>query len=190
MVTLTLIATFPQLHPPKCATQETHPEQCKGPTGSQMGILLLGLGFLTVGTGGIRPCSLPFGLDQFDPTTDDGRKGINSFFNWYYATFTLVLIIALTVVVYIQDSISWILGFGIPTGLMLASILLFFIGTKLYVYIKPEGSVFSGIAQAFVVAYKKRKLKIPADDHQVTYYDPPLSGTSVFTKLPLTNQYR
>lgn len=193
MVTLTLIISISQLHPPRCTSQQSHLDQCKGPTSSQMGFLIMALGFLTVGSGGIRPCSLPFGLDQFDPTTDEGRKGINSFFNWYYATFTLVLIIALTVVVYIQDSVSWIVGFGIPTGLMVASIVLFFVGTKLYVYIKPDGSVFSGIVQGLVVAYKKRKLKIPVDNGEadgVTYYDPPLTGTSILTKLPLTNQFR
>lgn len=102
---------------------------------------------------------------------------------------------ALTVVVYIQDSVSWVLGFGIPAAFMLGSILLFFFGTRLYVYVKPEGSVFSGIAQAVVSAYKKRKVKFPAVvEGEVpaafgVLYDPPLKGTIV-TKLPLTNQYR
>ncbi|KAA8533025.1 hypothetical protein F0562_032858 [Nyssa sinensis] len=163
MTTLTLIAWLPQLHPPPCTAHQQQLDQCKGPTTSQMGFLIMALGFLSIGTGGIRPCSIPFGVDQFDPTTDDGRKGINSFFNWYYTTFTVVLIIALTVVVYVQDSVSWVLGFGMPTMLMVCSIVLFFSGMKFYVYVKPEGSVFSGIAQALVAAYKKRRLKLPAD---------------------------
>ncbi|KAI3817594.1 hypothetical protein L1987_11389 [Smallanthus sonchifolius] len=139
-----------------------------------MVVLVLALGFLSIGSGGIRPCSLPFGVDQFDPTTDEGRKGINSFFNWYSTTFTVVLIIALTLVVYIQDSVSWALGFGIPAILMLCSIVLFFVGAKLYVYVKPQGSVFSGIVQAFFIAYKKRKLKLPKPDQtgvEVMFYD-------------------
>ncbi|KAL8111929.1 protein NRT1/ PTR FAMILY 2.13-like [Apium graveolens] len=191
MVTMVLVVSIPQLHPPHCTTEQTRLDQCKGPTSSQFGFLVLGLGFLTVGSAGIRPCSLPFGLDQFDPTTDEGRKGINSFFNWYYATFTIVLIIALTVVVYIQDSVSWILGFGIPTGLMVCSIILFFVGTKMYIYVKPEGSVFSGIGESLVVAYKKRKLEYPVDDKIVgVYYDPPLAGSFKYSKLPLTNKFR
>ncbi|KAM7464555.1 hypothetical protein LguiA_032676 [Lonicera macranthoides] len=192
MMTLTLIVSIPQLHPPPCALAQKRLDQCKGPTISQMGVLITALGFLSIGTGGIRPCSLPFGVDQFDATTDEGRKGINSFFNWYYTTFTVVLIVALTLVVYIQDSVSWIWGFGIPTTLMFCSIILFFVGTKVYVYVKPEGSVFSAIAQVLVAAYKKRKLKVPADEevHDRVYYDPPLKGTSILTKLPLTNQFR
>uniref|UniRef100_A0A5B7BHD1 Nitrate transporter 1.7 n=1 Tax=Davidia involucrata TaxID=16924 RepID=A0A5B7BHD1_DAVIN len=191
MVILTLIAWMPHLHPPPCTPHQVQLDQCKGPTTSHLGVLILALGFLSIGTGGIRPCSLPFGLDQFDATTDEGRKGINSFFNWYYTTFTVVLIIALTLVVYIQDSVSWVLGFGIPTMLMFCSIVLYFSGTKSYVYVKPEGSVFSGIAQALVAAYKKRRLQIPAADGELegVFYDPPLKGTIV-TKLPLTNQFR
>lgn len=187
MITMTLIAWIPQLHPPPCKVQA---HQCIGPTKSQFGILAMALGFLSIGSAGIRPCSIPFGVDQFDASTEEGRKGINSFFNWYYTTFTVVLIIALTLVVYIQDSVSWVLGFGIPTMLMFCSIVLFFIGTRLYVYVKPEGSVFSSIVQVIVAAYKKRKLKLPdGDDVDGVYYDPPLKGT-VVKKLSLTNKFR
>lgn len=188
MLTMTLIAWLPQLHPPPCNVQAN---QCKGPTKSQFGILAMALGFLSIGSGGIRPCSIPFGVDQFDATTEEGRRGINSFFNWYYTTFTVVLIIALTLVVYIQDSVSWVWGFGIPTMLMLCSILLFFLGTRLYVYVKPEGSVFSGLLQVVVAAYKKRKVTFPdGDDVEGVYYDPPRLKGTIVKKLALTNQFR
>ncbi|KVI05588.1 protein NRT1/ PTR FAMILY 2.13-like [Cynara cardunculus var. scolymus] len=193
MMTMTLIVAIPALHPPSCTPQQTHLNQCQGPTTLHMGVLILALGFLSIGSGGIRPCSLPFGVDQFDPTTDEGRKGINSFFNWYYTTFTIILLIALTLVVYIQDSVSWVWGFAIPTILMVCSIVLYFVGTKLYVYVKPEGSVFTGIFQAFVVAYKKRKLKVPDANEiviDVKFYDPPLKGTYDIPKLPLTDNFR
>ncbi|KAL7091508.1 hypothetical protein ACP275_12G110600 [Erythranthe tilingii] len=188
MVTMTLIAWIPQLHPPPCKNLQSN--QCLGPTKSQLGVLAVALGFLSIGSGGIRPCSIPFGVDQFDSNTEEGRRGINSFFNWYYTTFTLVLIIALTLVVYIQDSVSWVWGFGLPTALMLCSIVLFFVGTRLYVYVKPEGSVFSSIGQVFVAAYKKRRQKLPEDYVEGAYYDPPPLKGTVVKKLPLTNQYR
>lgn len=190
MTILTLIAWIPSLHPPKC-NYTAQPQLCKGPTTSMMGVLYLSLGFLSIGSAGIRPCNIPFGMDQFDATTEEGRKGINSYFNWYYTTFTLVLILAMTVVVYIQDNISWALGFGIPAGLMFCATVLFFLGTRLYIYVQPEGSVFSDIAQALVASYKKRKLKLPADGEYVDglFYDPP-SNARVIKKLPLTNQFR
>ncbi|CDP00275.1 unnamed protein product [Coffea canephora] len=191
MVAMTLIPWLPQLHPPPCHD----PSSCRGPTVSQMGFLALALGLLSIGSAGIRPCSIPFGVDQFDARTEEGRKGINSFFNWYYTTFTMVLIISLTVVVYVQSNVSWVLGFAIPTILMVVAIILFFIGTKIYIHRKPEGSVFSGIAEGLVAAYRKRKLKLKLPDNgreeinDGVYYDPPLSQT-IAKKLPLTNQFR
>lgn len=196
MATVTLTAWLPQLHPSTCTKQQRGLGQCKGPSQPQLGFLLLGLGFLSIGTGGIRPCSIPFGVDQFDPTTDQGRKGINSFFNWYYTTFTLVLLVTQTVVVYIQDNLSWVVGFGIPTILMACAIVFFFIGMSLYNHAKPEGSIFTSIGQVFVAAYKKRRINLDptddtGDDHhdRVVFYDPPLKG-NILSKLPRTNQYR
>ncbi|KAJ7943539.1 NRT1/PTR family protein 2.2 [Quillaja saponaria] len=192
MLTVTLTAWLPELHPPPCTPLQQAAGQCMKVSNAQLGILVLGLGFLSIGTAGIRPCSIPFGVDQFDPTTDEGRKGINSFFNWYYTTFTVVLILTQTVVVYIQDSVSWKIGFAIPTLCMFCSIILFFIGTKVYVHVKVEGSVFSGLAQVVVAAYKKHKINLPVGEIKVDgiYYDPPLTGNIAFSKLPFTNQFR
>nr|BAJ33974.1 unnamed protein product [Eutrema halophilum] len=188
LVTLTLTASLPQLHPATCNSKD--PVSCGGPNKLQFGILLLGLGFLSIGSGGIRPCSIPFGVDQFDQRTEEGLKGVASFFNWYYMTFTVVLLITQTVVVYIQDQVSWIIGFSVPTGLMACAVVMFFAGMKLYVYVKPEGSIFSGIAQVVVAARKKRKMKLPAeDDGTVTYYNPPVKD-SVLSKLHHSNQFR
>lgn len=189
MVTLTLIPWLPTLHPPSCDFL-VHPETCKGPTSSQMGVLTLALGFLSIGSAGIRPCNIPFGVDQFDPTTEEGRKGINSFFNWYYMSFTVIVIIALTLVVYIQTSVSWVLGFAIPSVLMFCGIILFFLGTRIYIYVKPEGSVFTDLVQSLVAAYKKRKLEFPVGEEiEGAYYDPPLTGATL-RKIPLSNDYR
>uniref|UniRef100_A0A1J3HGD7 Protein NRT1/ PTR FAMILY 2.13 n=1 Tax=Noccaea caerulescens TaxID=107243 RepID=A0A1J3HGD7_NOCCA len=189
LITLTLTASLPQLHPASCSNNN-NPINCASPNKLQIGILLLGLGFLSIGSGGIRPCSIPFGVDQFDQRTEEGIKGVGSFFNWYYMTFTVVLLITQTVVVYIQDQVSWIIGFGVPTGLMACAVVMFFAGMKLYVCVKPEGSIFSGIAQVVVAARKKRKLKVPAeDDGSVTYYDPPVKA-SVLSKLHHCNQFR
>lgn len=40
-------------------------------------------------------------------------------------------------VIYIQDSVSWILGFALRTGFMVFSIKLFFVSMSIYVFIKP-----------------------------------------------------
>lgn len=191
MVVVTLTAWLPELHPPPCTPQQQALNQCVKASTPHQGALLTGLCLLSIGSAGIRPCSIPFGVDQFDPSTDEGKKGINSFFNWYYTTFTVVLLITQTVVVYIQDSVSWKIGFAIPTVCMFCSIIMFFVGTRIYVHVKPEGSIFTSIAQVLVAAYRKRKVELPREKHvDGVFYDPPLIGTNVLSKLPLTNQFR
>ena len=191
MIVVTLTAWLRELHPPPCNPQQQVLGQCVRASASNLGVLLTGLCLLSIGSAGIRPCSIPFGVDQFDPTTDEGRKGINSFFNWYYTSFTVVLLLTQTVVVYVQDSVSWKIGFAIPTLCMMCSIIMFFVGTRVYVHVKPEGSIFSGIAQVLVAAYRKRKLKLPSEEKvDGVFYDPPLTGTTVLSKLPLTKQFR
>ncbi|KAJ7953741.1 NRT1/PTR family protein 2.2 [Quillaja saponaria] len=190
MVIVTLTAWVPQFHPPPCTVQKQQLDECIGHTKYQLYILLLGLFWLSIGTGGIKPCSVPFAIDQFDLTTIEGRKGSSRFYNWYYTSFTVIMLINQTIVVYIQDSVSWTLGFSLPALLMLWAIILFIAGRKVYVYVQPEGTIFSSIAQVFIAAYRNRHLQLPAseDIHDV-FYDPPVKKNLVL-KMPLTNQLR
>ncbi|XP_010552600.1 PREDICTED: putative protein NRT1/ PTR FAMILY 2.14 [Tarenaya hassleriana] len=153
MVILTLTALIPGLRPPPC----TAVDECVGYTNGQMSILILGLSWLVIGSGGIRSCSVPFSIDQFDVSTQEGREGSRRFFSWYYTTRTIVLLISQTLVVYVQNDISWSIGFAIPSVLMVVAIVMFLSGSRFYVYVKPEGSVFSDVAQVFKSAYRRRK---------------------------------
>ncbi|XP_028804615.1 protein NRT1/ PTR FAMILY 2.13-like [Neltuma alba] len=192
MLLVTLTAWLPELHPPPCTPQQEALNQCVNPTKTHIGVLIMGLLLLSIGSSGVRPCSIPFGVDQFDAGTEEGRKGINSYFNWYYTSFSIVLLINQTVIVYVQDSISWKIGFGIPTVCMFFSIFMFFVGTRIYVYVKPEGSIFSDVAQVLVAAYRKRKVELPSEKEKMhgAFYDPPLEKTSVSSKVPLTYTFR
>ncbi|KAJ6775867.1 TRANSPORTER putative-RELATED [Salix koriyanagi] len=100
MVVLMLTAAIATMHPPKCAPGAA----CVGPTTWQLAFLLSGLAFLVTGAGGIRPCNLAFGADQFNPNTESGKRGITSFFNWYYFTFTFAMMVSVTVIVYVQSN--------------------------------------------------------------------------------------
>ncbi|KAK9669299.1 hypothetical protein RND81_13G122400 [Saponaria officinalis] len=186
MVFLTLTAAIPGLHPPKC-----HPgEHCTEPTTGQFTFLLGGLVFLIIGAGGIRPCNLAFGADQFDPKTESGKRGISSFFNWYYFTLTFAVMISVTLVVYIQSNISWAIGLAIPALFMFLSCAMFFMGTNLYVMVKPQGSPLVSVAQVIVAAFKKRGLRLP-EKPAVSLFDFVAPDQSVvIPKLPPTNQFR
>ncbi|XP_028784070.1 protein NRT1/ PTR FAMILY 2.9 isoform X1 [Neltuma alba] len=181
-----LTAAFKNLHPPHCAKESS---TCKGPTVGQMAFLLVGFGSLLVGAAGIRPCNLAFGADQFNPNTESGKKGINSFFNWYFFTFTFAQMVSLTLIVYVQSNVSWAIGLAIPAALMLVSCFVFFMGSKMYVKVKPNGSPITSIVQVIVVAIKKRRLKLPSQYSMLSLFNyvPPKSLNS---KLPHTYQFR
>ncbi|OMO51659.1 Proton-dependent oligopeptide transporter family [Corchorus capsularis] len=188
MVIMTLTALLSKLRPPSCSLKEQAEGHCQGYNKAQLGVLISSLFWLCIGTGGIKPCSIPFSVDQFDLTSEQGRKGNNSFYNLYYTTQTIVLLITQTIVVYIQNDVSWALGFGIPTLCMFFAIVLFFVGTKIYIFERPEGSLFGGVAQVFVAAFRKRKVKLPADGGSSQFYDPPLKR-SLLSKDHLTKQH-
>ncbi|XP_044978072.1 protein NRT1/ PTR FAMILY 2.12-like [Hordeum vulgare subsp. vulgare] len=193
MLGLTLSASVPALKPPGCSPTARLGGHCNSPSTLQLSVLYLSLAFLTIGGGAIRPCSLPFGVDQFDMTDEKSRKGLNSYYNWYYGTTTAALVFSMTILIYIQNSISWPIGFGIPTFFMLMSIIILFMGTRLYVHVPPEGSIFTGIAQVLVASFKKRRLKLPHPDNinqqELLLFSPPIGGRRIF-RLPLTSQFR
>lgn len=185
MLVITLTAAFKALHPPQCPPESAH---CVGPTPWQMAFLLAGFGLMVVGAGAIRPCNLAFGADQFNPKTEAGKRGIDSFFNWYFFTLTFAQMVSVTLVVYIQSDVSWTVGLGIPTVFMLISCFLFFVGTRMYVVVAPEGSPLTSVAQVVVAAVKKRRLNSPTQPWRTLFsYAPP---KSINSRLSYTHQFR
>ncbi|CAI9753892.1 unnamed protein product [Fraxinus pennsylvanica] len=183
LLVITLTAAFKKLHPPHCGADDS---KCIGPDAGQMAFLWLGFGLMIVGAGGIRPCNFAFGADQFNPNTDSGKKGVNSFFNWYFFTITFAQMVSVTLVVYVQTDVSWSIGLAIPSIFMFLSCAMFFMGTKIYVKVKPEGSPFTSILQVLVVAFKKRRLKLPQQPRLSLFNYTPMK--SINSKLPHTDQ--
>ncbi|KAJ9163583.1 hypothetical protein P3X46_023234 [Hevea brasiliensis] len=185
MVAVTLTAAVPQLTPPKCEG-ESH---CLRPEKWQLGFLFVSLGFLSIGAGGIRPCNIAFGADQFDTRTAKGRANLESFFNWWYFCFTIALLVTLTGVIYIQTDVSWVIGFAIPTACLCFSISIFLIGHHTYICKKPQGSIFADMLKVITAAYRKRQLTI-APDSQHSFYDPPMNDSDVHLKLSRTDRFK
>ncbi|GMY04897.1 protein NRT1/ PTR FAMILY 2.11-like isoform X1 [Fagus crenata] len=185
LLVIQLTAAIKKLHPPHCASEEN---TCKGPIAGQMTFLLTGFGLLIIGAAGIRPCNLAFGADQFNPKTEFGKRGINSFFNWYFFTLTFAQIVSLTLIVYVQSNVSWAIGLGIPAILMLISGAIFFLGSKMYVKVKASGSPMTSVARVIVVAIKKRRLKLPEQPWLSLFNH--LSPSSINSKLSYTDQFR
>ncbi|MED6155610.1 hypothetical protein PIB30_006783 [Stylosanthes scabra] len=189
MVVIMLTTWVPHIHPRPCSLEQQAMGECKAHTSLQLGTLIFGLIWLSIGTGGIRPCSIPFAVDQFDSTTLEGRQGTARFFNVYYTTQTLIMLFNQTLLVYLQTNVSWTLGYALPVLFMSISIIVFLCGSKVYAFVKPEGSIFSKVAQVIVAAFRKRRLHVPITHHEEAFFDPPFDRNDEI-KLPLTNEFR
>ncbi|KAE8678359.1 ubiquitin receptor RAD23c-like [Hibiscus syriacus] len=159
MIVLTLSAAMPQLRPPPCEGNQV----CQEANGIQTAILYLALLLAALGSGGIRPCVAAFGVEQFVEEDPRHPKKTWVFFNWYYFALGAAILIASTVLVYIQDHVGWSLGIGIPTIAMALSIIVFLIGYPLYRNLDPAGSPYTCVLQVCVSAYRKRKIPLVSD---------------------------
>ncbi|GMH16975.1 hypothetical protein Nepgr_018816 [Nepenthes gracilis] len=186
MGTMTLTAAIPQLQPPRCARNSA----CSEPRSWQLGVLFAALTLLALGSGCIRPCNIAFGADQLDTRTEKGRAQLQRFYNWWYFTFTIALLVALTAVVYIQTNVSWTIGFAIPTACFLFSMVTFLIGCPTYIYHKPRGSIFIDMVKVVTAACRKRRLTLDYTDDTRSFYDPPNDGDLFMSKLSRTNRLR
>ncbi|KAL5724326.1 hypothetical protein ACHQM5_007602 [Ranunculus cassubicifolius] len=168
MTLLWLTAMVPQARPSACNPSSS---ECQSSTFSQQAFLLSSLGLISLGGGCIKPCSMAFGADQFMNRGNSGKNDrlVQSYFNWYYAFEGISSVIALTVIVYIQDHLGWKVGFGVPAILMLLSTLFFMVGSPLYVKMKAHNSLLTGLAQVPVAAFRNRHLVIPPDNSDGLY---------------------
>ncbi|KAH7677232.1 Proton-dependent oligopeptide transporter family protein [Dioscorea alata] len=186
MISLTLSAVLPGLHPPRCSGNQTCREASKWQLLFLYGSLLL----TSIGSGGIRPCVVAFGADQLslnDPNPNTKRW---SFFNLYFFSMGISTLLPLTVVVYIQENIGWGWGLGIPTIGMFFSVVVFVIGYPLYIKLKPGGSPLTRLAQVVVAAFRKRKAPLPSDPN-LLYQDKELDADiSVTGRLLHTDQLK
>ncbi|KQK09861.1 protein NRT1/ PTR FAMILY 1.2 [Brachypodium distachyon] len=147
------------------------PEQCMPPGPRHLAWLIAGFTFLSIGAGGIRPCSMAFGADQFSRHPKEKRARIlQAYFNAYYASIGVAFTVAVTVIVYVQDNVGWKAGFAVPMGLMMLSAVSFLLGSRLYIKEKGSRQMFSGIGAAFTAAIKNRRVRLPVKTEDGVYY--------------------
>ncbi|XP_049403392.1 protein NRT1/ PTR FAMILY 1.2-like [Solanum stenotomum] len=173
MIILWLTAMIPQLKSLPCPHFQ---HVCNGTTAFQLAVLFSSFGFMSVGAGFIRPCSIIFGVDQLEKKgKPENKRLVDSYFNWYYASIGVSTILAVTTVVYIQERYGWKVGLGIPVILMFLSVSMFLIGSPWYIKVKAKESLLIGLFQAVVAAFRKRNTRLPLTDCD-DYYRWPLES--------------
>ncbi|KAL0446895.1 UNVERIFIED_CONTAM: protein NRT1/ PTR FAMILY 3.1 [Sesamum latifolium] len=186
MISLTLSAVLPNFRPPPCK----HDEICEEADSGQLAILYVSLLLTALGSGGIRPCVVSFGADQFDENDPKQKTTTWKFFNWYYFCMGASILVATTVIVYVQDNIGWGWGLGIPTAAMFLSIIAFIFGYPLYRKVDPAGSPFTRLLQVCMAAYRKRNVPM-VFDHKMLYQNEDLDAAiSVGGKLVHTKSMK
>ncbi|GJN30243.1 hypothetical protein PR202_gb18533 [Eleusine coracana subsp. coracana] len=158
MVLLTLSVSLPALKPPPC-----NGSVCPSASTLQLGVYFGGLYIVALGNGGTKPNISTIGADQFDEFDPREKMHKLSFFNWWMFTIFVGILFSSTVLVYLQDNISWTVGYGIPTLGLLISVCIFLAGTKLYRHKVPQGSPFTRMGKVIAAAFCKWRLPIPAD---------------------------
>ncbi|KAI3851821.1 hypothetical protein MKX03_034176 [Papaver bracteatum] len=126
-------------------------------------IFFLALYLISFGTGGHKPSLESFGADQFDEDHAQERMKKMSYFNWWNFALCSGLLIGVTVIVYVQDEVSWATADMVLTCSMALSIVLFLMGKRFYRYRVPEGSPLTPMLQVIVAAIAKRNLPHPSN---------------------------
>ncbi|KAM1020083.1 hypothetical protein ACFX13_042125 [Malus domestica] len=153
---LTMSQFIPSLKP--CSTKT-----CQQPRKLHEVVLFIALYFISVGTGGHKPCLQSFGADQFDDDHTEERKKKMSYFNWWNFALCCGLFLGVTAIVYVQDYVSWGVADLVLTITMAFTIVTFYMGKAFYRYRIPEGSPLVPMLQVLVAAIRKRKLPNPSN---------------------------
>ncbi|TQD89425.1 hypothetical protein C1H46_025068 [Malus baccata] len=153
---LTMSQFIPSLKP--CSTKA-----CQQPRKLHEVVLFIALYFISVGTGGHKPCLQSFGADQFDDDHTEERKKKMSYFNWWNFALCCGLFLGVTAIVYVQDYVSWGVADLVLTITMAFTIVTFYMGKAFYRYRIPEGSPLVPMLQVLVAAIRKRKLPNPSN---------------------------
>ncbi|XP_060066618.1 solute carrier family 15 member 4-like [Ylistrum balloti] len=142
----------------------------------------MGLVFVAIGTGGIKANVGPYGAQQVN---DLGPEAVQSFFNWFYWFINAGSLVAYSGVAYIQQNISFTIGFIIPLASMIVALIIFVAARNMYINNAVGGSILS---KAFGVctATKCRGFKTARKDNGGPYSNEMVDGViAVLRVLPV-----
>ncbi|KDO76043.1 hypothetical protein CISIN_1g008106mg [Citrus sinensis] len=151
LLLLTVQAHTRSLKPPTCVLEDGI-ASCREDEGGKAVMLFAGLYIVALGVGGIKGSLAPHGAEQYDETTQLGRKQRSAFFNYYVFCLSCGALIAVTFVVWIEDNKGWQWGFGISTATILLSIPIFLLGSPFYRNKIPTGSPLTTIFKVLTAA--------------------------------------
>ncbi|KAJ7554651.1 hypothetical protein O6H91_05G002000 [Diphasiastrum complanatum] len=182
MAILVIATALPSLKPHTCTGI------CAETTGIRKAVFYLGLYISALGCGSFVPCLIAFGADQYDEGHPVEINAKSRYFSLSYLALSSGGILGNTIIIYIEQNISFTLGYAIPLGLLAIALLLNAAGTPLYRFQKPKGNPLTRIVQVWVAAARKWAIKVSAPDKQL--YEAPGDSKPGTRKLLHTEQFR
>ena len=104
---------------------------------SKEGFLAVSLILIAIGTGGIKANVSPMGADQVEK---EGKEMVQKFFDWFYWFIQVGGLLAFTIVVYVQQEVSFFYGYLITAVSMTLATILLLPARKQYKLHSPQGS--------------------------------------------------
>lgn len=126
-----LTVTLDGLRPPDC---ETGSSVCATPSRIQYAVLFAALALVSIGLGGTRYTLATFGANQFNKL-----KHQATYFNLYFFTLYVASLISATGIVYVEDNLGWVWGYGICIACNVVGLAVFLVGSRFYYHDKPQG---------------------------------------------------
>uniref|UniRef100_A0A0A9GF02 Peptide transporter n=1 Tax=Arundo donax TaxID=35708 RepID=A0A0A9GF02_ARUDO len=184
LVVFTLTASLRGLRPVPC---QPGAGACEPASAGQMAALYAGVFLMCVSAAGSRFNQATMGADQFDSAADR-----DVLFNWFFIFFYASSVLGSTVIVYLQDTVSWTLGFGISGAAGVLGLAALLLGARYYRRPAVRGSPFTGLARVAVAAARKRKVNVATLGELRFYYGGPCGDgdeKTSDTNLPASDSF-
>lgn len=157
MVLITVAAFIPS------ASVLCNVSSCLSSNGIQTVIFFAGLYITAVGCGGVRSALLPFGASQFNNENSLDIKNRRNFFSSFYICVIFGVITSGTIIVWVQENVSWAIGYGVASASIGLALIVFLVGTPIFQQDEPCGSPVKSIFRVIVASFRNMSLEVPAD---------------------------
>ena len=115
------------------------------------------MGFIALGSGGIKSCVNVFGAQQFHP--EHHKTQMTSFFTFFYACINIGALVGGIICPQMAENVSFFAAYTIPLASFGLAMIIFAAGSSKYVRMKPQGSPVLEMVKVLVSGAKLMSLE-------------------------------
>ena len=107
------------------------------------------MSFSGIGVGAVHANMAVFGAEQIRD-----QKATTQYFDRYYVAVNMGSLLAFAIIAYIQQNKSYFIGYFISSGLLGVTLIIFLLGYRYYIHIKPHDSVITNFFPVVINAFQ------------------------------------